>query len=67
MKIDRSDEDQLGASYDELEWAMLEDEKGKASDDFSGRKQEVFKIYKRLNTINQHKMKPIPICEIPKL
>ena len=63
---DRTDEDQLGASYDELEWAMLEVEKGKLEDDFSGRKLEVFKIYKRLNFVNQHKMNPIPICLIPK-
>lgn len=63
---DRSDEDQLGASYDELEWAMLESEKGKTIDDFIGRKYEVFEIYSRLNSINQHKMNPIPICKIPK-
>lgn len=63
---DRSDEDQLGASYDELEWAMLEMEKGKKVDNFEGRKLEVFKIYERLNRINQHKMQPIPVCEIPK-
>ncbi|WP_130735364.1 NAD(+) synthase [Flavobacterium sp. J27] len=62
---DRSDEDQLGANYDELEWAMKEDEKGKTAADFSGRKATVFSIYKRLNTINQHKMNPIPVCIIP--
>jgi NAD+ synthase len=61
----RSDEDQLGASYDELEWAMVEDLKGRTSYDFSGRQMEVFRIYKRLNTMNQHKMIPIPICTIP--
>ncbi|MFK8264974.1 NAD(+) synthase [Capnocytophaga cynodegmi] len=61
---DRSDEDQLKASYDELEWAMLQDEKGKTTDDFSGREKEVFQIYKRLNKNNQHKMNPIPICKI---
>lgn len=59
---DRSDEDQLGASYDELEWAMLADEAGKTAADFLGREQEVFSIYKRLNNSNQHKMKPIPVC-----
>jgi NAD+ synthase len=63
---DRSDEDQIGANYDELEWAMAQDELGKKSSDFSGREAIVFQIYKRLNTINQHKMKPIPICIIPK-
>ena len=63
---DRSDEDQIGANYDELEWAMNQIENGKTPEDFSGREAEVFKIYKRLNTINQHKMNPIPICSIPK-
>jgi len=63
---DRSDEDQLGASYDELEVAMLAHENGKTEADFEGRELEVFKIYSRLNRINQHKMNPIPICEIPR-
>jgi len=62
---DRSDEDQLGASYEELEWAMVQVEKGRSHNDFSGREKEVFEIYKRLNTINQHKMQPIPVCQIP--
>ena len=62
----RTDEDQIGASYDELEWAMQMQNEGKAANDFSERKQEVFKIYERLNKINQHKMIPIPVCEIPK-
>ncbi|WP_369048430.1 NAD(+) synthase [Tenacibaculum sp. UWU-22] len=61
----RTDEDQIGASYDELEWAMEMQQKGKTLNDFKGREQEVYKIYIRLNTINQHKMIPIPICEIP--
>lgn len=61
---DRSDEDQLKASYDELEWAMKEEEKGKHPDNFSGRQQEVFRIYQRLNRANQHKMNPIPVCKI---
>lgn len=62
----RTDEDQIGASYDELEWAMQMQNTGKTADDFSGRELEVYKIYTRLNRINQHKMVPIPICEIPK-
>ncbi|MES2805748.1 MAG: NAD(+) synthase [Bacteroidota bacterium] len=63
---ERTDEDQLGASYDELEWAMTQDEAGQSSDAFSGREKIVFEIYKRLNTINQHKMTAIPVCFIPK-
>jgi len=61
----RSDEDQIGASYDELEWAMNEISKGNKVEDFTGRKQEVLSIYLRLNTVNQHKMNPIPVCKIP--
>lgn len=61
----RSDEDQIGANYDELEWAMVMDNAGKTSEDFSGRDKEVFKIFKRYNSANKHKMIPIPICEIP--
>lgn len=63
---ERTDEDQLCASYDELEWAMIEDEAGKSANDFSGREKTVFEIYKRLNTNNKHKMDPIPVCLIPK-
>ncbi|MCG2431461.1 NAD(+) synthase [Aequorivita xiaoshiensis] len=62
----RSDEDQLGASYDELEWAMKMTEAGKSSSDFKGREKTVFEIYTRLNRANKHKMVPIPVCEIPK-
>ncbi|MDN3674699.1 NAD(+) synthase [Flavobacterium branchiarum] len=62
---DRTDEDQLGASYDELEWAMLADELGKSATDFTGREKIVFEIYKKLNTANQHKMNPIPVCTLP--
>ncbi len=61
----RSDEDQIGASYPELEWAMKMDELNKTVNDFSGRELEVFKIYTRYNRGNKHKMIPIPICEIP--
>tara|TARA_B100000809_G_C14971300_1_gene471035 strand:- start:86 stop:874 length:789 start_codon:yes stop_codon:yes gene_type:complete len=62
----RTDEDQIGASYDELEWAMNMQHQNKTVDDFSSREKEVFKIYTRLNSINHHKMIPIPVCEIPK-
>ena len=62
---DRTDEDQIGASYPELEWAMKMDDDGKTIADFSDRELVVFKIYKRYNNANKHKMIPIPICEIP--
>lgn len=63
---DRTDEDQIGASYPELEWAMAAKENGKTVGDFEGRKKEVFSIFLKFNTMNQHKMLPIPVCEIPK-
>jgi NAD+ synthase len=62
---DRTDEDQIGASYPELEWAMKMDEEGKSIADFKNREAEVFTIYKKYNTANKHKMIPIPICKIP--
>lgn len=62
----RTDEDQLGASYDELEWAMLAEESGNTVSDYSGREKSVFEIYKRLNNTNKHKMQAIPVCLIPK-
>ncbi|GHA26906.1 NH(3)-dependent NAD(+) synthetase [Salinimicrobium marinum] len=61
----RSDEEQIGATYDELEWAMIKEEEGKSAEDFSGRQKEVFKIYKSRHNANKHKMVPIPVCEIP--
>jgi|Transcript_5571 NAD+ synthase len=59
---EKTDEQQLGATYDELEWAMFEDESGKTAADFSGRQKIVYEIYKCLNKTNQHKMKEIPVC-----
>ena len=72
---DRTDEDQLGASYDELEWAMEQcalntsaEHTSGANDPAqgsSGRAAEVMAIFQRLNRANLHKMRPIPICKIP--
>lgn len=62
----RSDEDQIGASYPELEWAMQMADQGKTLNDFEGRQKTVFQIFKNRNIANQHKMVPIPVCGIPK-
>ena len=59
---DRNDEDQIGASYPELEKAMSFN--GDPST-LADREKEVYEIYSRLNKINQHKMNPIPVCDIP--
>ena len=60
----RSDEDQLGASYDELEWAM-KTYAISTENRFKGRQKEVFDIFNRLHRANRHKMNPIPVCIIP--
>lgn len=62
----RTDEDQIGASYDELEWAMnhaseLNIEK------MTERQRTVWEIYSKRHNQNAHKMKPIPVCILPKL
>lgn len=63
---DRSDEEQIGASYPELEWAMQQSELGAKAEQFEGREREVFDIYTRRNRANKHKMEPIPMCTIPR-
>lgn len=62
---ERTDEQQIGATYPELEWAM-ERYENHTAEDFQGREKEVFLIYDRLNKAMQHKIKPIPVCDIPK-
>ena len=54
---DRTDEDQMGATYEELEWAM---EYKKDPEKLFGRQKEVYYIYKTLNQQNKHKMVAIP-------
>ncbi len=58
----RIDEDHIGASYPELEWAM----------DFDGdesilgrREREVLNTYRSLRDTNMHKIVPVPVCRIP--
>ena len=62
---DRSDEDQIGASYPELEWAMELRATGAEPVDLSDRQRHVLGIYDRRNAANRHKMDPIPVCIIP--
>lgn len=62
---DRTDEDQLGVSYEILEWAMLAEKEGRDEKTFSEKELLAFKNYKKFNHQNKHKMEPIPVCEIP--
>ncbi len=61
----RSDEDQIGATYNELEWAMKFIENPHDFSTLSDREKTVLDIYTRMNKANQHKMIPIPVCVIP--
>ena len=61
----RSDEDQIGATYNELEWAMKFLASPHDFSSLSERQKTVLDIYTRMNKTNQHKMNPIPICVIP--
>ena len=62
----RTDEDQIGATYKELEWAMIQKDLNKKSNDFKAREKQVFEILTKLNKKNLHKMIPIPIYKVPK-
>ncbi len=50
----RNDESQLGLSYEEIEEAM------------ENSKSKHFKRYQEIRNPNLHKMKPIPVCILPK-
>lgn len=60
----RTDEDQIGASYPELEWAMEYVQSGEGGNP-DARQQAVLKIYRQRHRANRHKMEPIPVCMIP--
>lgn len=59
---DRSDEDQIGATYDELEWAMVFEGD---ENELTEREKKVLEIYNGFHRANKHKMEPIPVCRIP--
>jgi NAD+ synthase len=61
---ERTDEDQIGASYPELEWAMEYIDSG-SRNPLTARQEQVLQIYRQRNRANRHKMEPIPVCLIP--
>lgn len=59
----RSDEEQIGASYDDLEWAMqYYDKFGQNEENLSEHQKKVLTIYVKRHNSNIHKMVPPPIC-----
>ncbi len=62
--VERTDEQQIGATYPELE--KIQKEWGtKSEEDYSGRDLEVYHIFAKMNRAAQHKIQPIPVCDIP--
>lgn len=66
---DRTDEDQIGATYRELEESMkIQEQFGLEPPEnafSSQREKEVWRIYRSRHLANKHKMIPIPVCTIP--
>ena len=63
---DRSDEDQIGATYNDLELIMNILEKGVDPDEIADELKGKYDIYIKHHSANKHKMIGIPICKIPK-
>ena len=59
----RTDEEQIGASYEELEWAMhhVDNSRNEAP---TPRQKEVLDIFMGYRKQNQHKMSPIPVYNL---
>ena len=60
----RTDEDQIGMTYDDLEKCMRQDDMGT----IVTVKKDLKKLetYKKMREQNMHKMKPIPVCNMEK-
>lgn len=60
---DRSDEQQIGATYEELEWALkFYDKNGYKNDSLTERQNEVLNIYVFRHKTNAHKLNLPPVC-----
>lgn len=65
----RTDEDQIGFTYDELEKSMImaeHDTFDLMRDKLTERELEAYHHYLHLHKTRKHKMEPIPICKIPR-
>ena len=61
----RSDEDQIGATYDELEWALAYyDQNGNLTRGLNTRQKEVLEIYIQRHMGSRHKLELPPVCEL---
>ena len=63
----RSDVDQIGSTYEDLEWAMEFEENGGDTSTISTNQQKALENYRKYHKANKHKMQSIPVCEIPEM
>ncbi len=61
----RSDEEQIGATYEELEWAMEFCSNSEDRATLTRRQREVLEIYKFRHVNAKHKLQAPPVCMIP--
>lgn len=57
----RVDQDQIGATYEELEWAM---EKGVEKQNYSEKEYKIIETFLSFNRKNKHKMVSIPVFDL---
>ena len=62
----RTDESQLGASYEMLEWVMENNIPENKADDYDEEQRAAIVQYHKFNTMNKHKMLPIPTFKLEK-
>lgn len=62
----RSDEDQIGASYDQLEWALNFHDSGFSEETLDTEQKRVLDIYVSRHYATKHKLQTPPVCLIPK-
>ena len=62
----RTDESQLGSSYEMLEWVMENNISEDTADDYDEEKRAAIQQYHKFNRMNKHKMLPIPTFKLEK-
>ena len=61
----RTDEQQIGATYSQLEWALNFHDLGESDEDLSNEQKEVLALYRMRHQTNSHKMEFAPTCQVP--
>jgi NAD+ synthase len=60
---ERTDKDQLGMTYPELELAMRQDTNSELGKDSTPQQKRNLRRYREIRATNLHKMLPIPVCK----